>query len=291
MPMLTILEAMRPRQWLKNLFVFAGLIFTLDVPHPPADYLRAVLAFALFCVLSGAVYLLNDTLDAGRDRLHEKKRLRPVASGRLSGRSAVGAFAALTVLGLGGSFALGWKFGAAASVYMLIFTAYSVRLKEVVILDVMLIAAGFVLRAAAGAVVIGVQISRWLLICTALIALMLALAKRREELAAMEAAAGEHRPSLEDYTIAFADQMINITAASTIVFYALYTIFSRTGIAHPLLLVTLPFVVYGIFRYLFLIHHRLAVESPEMLVVRDKPLLVNILLWGVTAALIVALGR
>ena len=289
--MITILEAMRPRQWLKNLFVFAGLLFTLDAHHPASDYLRVGLAFALFCILSGSVYLLNDVLDAERDRKHEQKCRRPVASGRLSQRSAWNAFVVMMMIGLGGSFALGLEFGAIALLYIVIFMAYSARLKDVVILDVMLIASGFVLRAAAGAVAIDVQISRWLLMCTTVLALLLALAKRREELLVLEAEAGSHRPSLEHYTVPFVDQMINISASATIISYALYTFFSATGQTHKYLMGTVPFVIYGIFRYLFLIQRRLGVESPELLVVRDKPLLINILLWGITSALIVALGR
>jgi 4-hydroxybenzoate polyprenyltransferase len=289
--MITILEAMRPRQWLKNLFVFAGLLFTLDAHHPASDYLRVGLAFALFCVLSGSVYLLNDILDAERDRKHERKCRRPVASGRLSEKSAYNAFVASMALGLGGSFVLGLEFGAVGLLYLLISVAYSARLKEVVILDVMLIASGFVLRAAAGAIAIDVQISRWLLMCTTVLALLLALAKRREELLALDVEAGNHRPSLDYYTVPFVDQMINISASATIISYALYTFFSSTGRAHPYLMGTVPFVIYGIFRYLFLIQRRQGVESPELLVVRDRPLLINILLWGVTSALIVGLGR
>ncbi len=289
--MFTILEAMRPRQWVKNLFVFAGLLFTLDARHPASDFLRVGLAFGLFCLLSGSIYLLNDVLDAERDRKHEKKRRRPVASGRLGKPAAWAAFAALAALGIGGSFALGPDFGAVAAAYMAVFAAYSLRLKEVVILDVMLIAGGFVLRAAAGAVVIDVQISRWLLMCTTLLALLLALAKRREELLVLENEAGSHRPSLDHYSVPFVDQMIGITASGTIISYALYTFFSATGSAHPHLMGTLPFVIYGIFRYLFLIQQRLGVDSPELLVVRDRPLLLNILLWGITSALIVGLGR
>ncbi len=289
--MLTILEAMRPRQWLKNLFIFAGLLFTLDAPHPASDYLRASLAFVLFCILSGATYLLNDVLDAERDRKHEKKRLRPVASGRLGERAAWNAFVVMMMIGLAGSSLLGLKFLGIAILYIVTFMAYSARLKEVVILDVMLIAAGFVFRAAAGAVVIDVEISRWLLMCTTLLALMLALAKRREELLVLEVEAGSHRPSLDHYTVPFVDQMIGISASATIISYGLYTFFSATGQEHKLLMGTVPFVIYGIFRYLFLIQRRLGVDSPELLVLRDKPLLVNILLWGLASALIVGLGR
>lgn len=287
--MLTILEAMRPRQWVKNLFVFAGLLFTLDAHHPASAFLRVGLAFGLFCLLSGSIYLLNDLVDAERDRKHEKKRRRPVASGRLGKRAAWNSFVAGITLGLAGSFAMGLEFGAVAITYVALSLVYSARLKEVVILDVMLIAGGFVLRAAAGAVAIDVYISRWLLMCTTLLALLLALAKRREELLGLEAEAGSHRPSLDHYTVPFIDQMIGITASATIISYALYTFFSATGRAHPSLMGTVPFVIYGIFRYLFLIQRRLGVDSPELVVVRDRPLVINILLWVLTSALIVGL--
>lgn len=289
--MITIFEAVRPRQWVKNLFVFAGLLFTLDAHHPASDFLRVGWAFALFCALSGSVYLLNDLVDCERDRKHEKKCRRPIASGRLSKRAAWTGFATLMFIGLGGSYFLGVQFLGAAALYMVISTAYSARLKEVVILDVMLIASGFVIRAAAGALAIDVHISRWLLMCTTVLALVLALAKRREELLALDVEAGNHRPTLDHYTVPFVDQMINISASATIISYALYTFFSSTGRAHPHLMGTVPFVIYGIFRYLFLIQRRLGVESPELLVVRDRPLLINILLWAIASALIVGLGR
>ncbi len=289
--MFTILEGMRPRQWLKNLFVFAGLLFTLDVDHPASDFLRVGLAFGLFCMLSGSIYLLNDILDAERDRKHEEKRRRPIASGRLSKPAAWGAFWVIAPAAVVASFTLGREFGAMALAYTVIFGLYSVRLKEVVILDVMLIASGFVLRAAAGAAAVQVVISPWLLICTTLLALLLGLAKRREELLVLEVEAANHRPSLDHYTVPFVDQMIGISASATIISYALYTFFSATGQQHPHLMATVPFVIYGIFRYLFLIQHRLGVESPELLVVRDRPLLINILLWIITSAVIVGLGR
>jgi 4-hydroxybenzoate polyprenyltransferase len=281
---------MRPRQWSKNLFVFAGLLFTLDTAHPMISFIRVGLAFLLFCVLSSGVYLLNDILDAERDRKHVRKSKRPVASGRLSEKAAWTAFAVLVAAGVLGSLALDPLFGAMALLYLVLFTAYSLYLKEVVILDVMIIASGFVIRAASGAAVIHVTISPWLLICTTLLALLLGLAKRREELLVLDVGAAEHRPSLEQYSVAFLDQLINISASATIISYALYTFFSTTGQSHPHMMGTLPFVIYGVFRYLFLIQNRHGVDSPELLVVRDRPLFANIVLWALTSALIVGLG-
>jgi len=281
---------MRPRQWLKNFFVFAGLLFTLDLGHSATSYVRVALAFLLFCVLSGSVYLLNDILDAERDRKHEKKSKRPIASGRLTETAAWGSVLVLMGAGMAGSLALDFTFGGIALIYLALFTAYSLFLKEVVILDVLIIASGFVLRAAAGVAVIHVTISPWLLICTTLLALLLGLAKRREELLILDVEAVKHRPALEQYSVAFLDQLINVSASAAIIAYALYTFFSQTGEAHPYMMATLPFVIYGIFRYLFLIHNRRGVDSPELLVLADKPLLVDVLLWVAVSALIVGLG-
>ena len=285
-----IIKSMRPRQWTKNFFVFAGLLFTLDQKHPPSDFARVGLAFALFCVLSGGVYVLNDILDAERDRKHPVKSKRPIASGKLSTGASWAAAFVLLVGGIAASFALDRGFGIAAAAYLVLQIAYSFYLKHVVILDVMTIATGFVLRAVAGAEVISIEISPWLLMCTILLAIFLGLAKRRAELVRLEENAGSHRVSLERYSVPFLDQLIGITTASTVISYALYTFFSETGKAHPYMMATLPFVIYGVFRYLLLIQENASVESPEMLVVGDKPLLLDILLWAIACALIVKLG-
>ena len=284
-----IVKSMRPRQWTKNFFVFAGLLFTLDQRHSPIDFARVTAAFALFCVLSGSVYLLNDILDAERDRKHPTKSKRPNASGGLAVGSAWAAAFVLLAGALLGSFSLSIGFGTAAAAYVVLQIAYSFALKHVVILDVMIIATGFVLRAIAGAVVIRVVISPWLLMCTILLALFLALAKRRAELVRLEENAGSHRVSLERYSVPFLDQLMAITTASTVISYSLYTFFSDTGKAHPYMMATLPFVIYGIFRYLLLIHENAGADSPEMLVIADKPLLLDILLWAIACALIVKL--
>lgn len=283
-----VVKSMRPMQWPKNFFVLAGLLFTLDRHHPPLDYVRTALAFAAFCVLSGGVYLVNDILDADRDRKHPIKRQRPIASGELSASSAWAAAAIVLAVGLTGSFALSVGFGEAALAYVCLMFAYSLYLKQLVILDVMTIAAGFVLRAVAGAAVIHVTISPWLLTCTILLALFLSLAKRRGELLRLEENAADHRMTLEGYSVPFLDQLINVAASSTIIAYALYTFFSRTGEIHPYLMATLPFVLYGLFRYLLLIQKGEGVESPELLLLADKPLLIDIGLWAITCVIIMA---
>ncbi len=233
---------------------------------------------------------MNDILDIERDRLHEKKSKRPIASGRLPVHIAWIAAVLLCIGALAASFALDFKFGSISVAYLGLITAYSFGLKRIVILDVLVIAGGFVLRAAAGAVAISVSVSPWLFVCTVLLALFLGLAKRRQELLVVQQAQ-DHRPVLEQYSIPLLDQLINIVASTTITAYALYTFFSRTGATHPYMMFTLPFVIYGVFRYLLLIHNNSGAESPETLVITDKPLLVCIIMWALAAGLIIGLGR
>ena len=284
----SIIRSMRPKQWTKNFFVFAGLLFTLDSPHPASDYHKVVLAFVAFCLLSGVVYIINDVRDIESDRKHPKKSKRPIASGALKPAAALAWAFVLLVMAAAISANLGKAFVAAGSAYLILQIVYTFMLKEIVILDVMAIAFGFVLRAVAGTEVIHVTISPWLFICTILLALFLALAKRRGELVRVEAGMPNSRASLDHYTVPFLDQLIGITAASTIIAYSLYTFFSRTGETHPLMMGTLPFVIYGIFRYLLLIHRNADSESPEMILLTDKPLLIDIALWAVACAIIVA---
>lgn len=284
----SVIKSMRPKQWTKNFFVFAGLLFTLDSPHPIDDYFKVVLAFVVFCLLSGVVYIVNDVRDVQGDRKHPKKSKRPIASGALSARAALVWAAALLVVAAAVSTSLNKAFILAGVAYLALQIAYTFALKEIVILDVMAIAFGFVIRAVAGAAAISVNISPWLFICTILLALFLALAKRRGELVRVEAGMPNSRASLDHYTVPFLDQLIGITSASTIIAYSLYTFFSKTGEMHPFMMATLPFVIYGIFRYLLLIHREADAESPEMLLLTDKPLLIDIGLWAIACALIVA---
>jgi 4-hydroxybenzoate polyprenyltransferase len=284
-----VLVSLRPRQWAKNLFVFAGVIFSQQLFTPQAW--RAVAAFALFCALSGAIYLLNDVADAEQDRLHPTKRRRPVASGALSRELALGIGLALLAASVVVSFGLGGPFGLVAVAYGVLLTAYSVWLKHLVILDVLTVAVGFVLRAVAGAVAVGADISGWLLICTVLIALFLALGKRRHEYLTLKGSAAAHRPILAEYSEGFIDQMIAVVTASAVTAYALYTMSPETVAKfHTRLLpLTLPFVLYGIFRYLYLLYRRELGGNPSDLVLSDRALLVNTTLW-MAAVLVLIYG-
>ncbi len=273
----------RPHQWTKNLFVFAGLIFGRQLLDREATE-RAVAAFVIFCALSSAVYLFNDILDREADRQHPLKANRPIASGALPVTTAFGAAAALTIAGLAASVALGWPFAAVALGYVVLQGLYSGPLKHVVIIDVLAIAVGFVLRAAAGAVAISVPISQWLLVAMLLLALFLALSKRRHELVLLADGATDHRRILGEYSPYLLDQMISVVTASTLVTYAFYTISPETTekFHTNLLGLTLPFPLYGIFRYLYLVHKRELGGSPSELLLTDLPLLICVGLWGLT---------
>jgi len=289
---LAVLSSVRPRQWVKNLFVFAALIFSHKLFSVDAG--RALAAFAIFCALSGVVYLLNDVADRERDRAHPKKRLRPVASGALTVPSAIAAAVVIGVLALGAATALGTAFVLTAAVYVGLLVAYSAWLKHIVIVDVLTVASGFVLRAIAGAVAVDVEISGSLLIRTSLIALFLALGKRRHEYLTLDAEATRHRPILAEYSAALLDQMIAVVTASTVTAYALYTMSPETVAKfHTRLLpATLPFVLYGIFRYLYLLYRRQLGGNPSELFLNDRALIVNTVLWIVAVvAIIYGAGR
>jgi 4-hydroxybenzoate polyprenyltransferase len=284
---LALFASLRPRQWVKNLFVLAGVIFSQQLLTPRVW--PALAAFAIFCGLSGAIYLFNDVADVDKDRLHESKRRRPVASGALPIGAAIG-FGVLLLAGcLAAAFRLSPAFGLVALAYGVLLTAYSVWLKHLVILDVLTVAAGFVLRAVAGAVAVDVEISGWLLICTILIALFLALGKRRHEYRSLTGDAVAHRPILAEYSEGFLDQMISVVTASTVTTYALYTMSPETVAKfHTRLLpLTLPFVLYGIFRYLYLLYRRDLGGNPSDLLVTDRGLLLDALLWMLTTLAII----
>ncbi len=274
-----VLASLRPRQWVKNLFVFAAVIFSQQLFTPLVW--RAAAAFAIFCGLSGAIYLFNDVADVDKDRLHPQKKLRPIASGALSVRAALTVGVVLLAGCLAAAFSLSPAFGLTALAYSVLLTAYSAWLKHLVILDVLTVATGFVLRAVAGAVSVDVEMSGWLLICTILIALFLALGKRRHEYRTLTGDAAAHRPILAEYSESFLDQMISVVTASTVTAYALYTMSAETVAKfHTRLLpLTLPFVLYGIFRYLYLLYRRDLGGSPSDLVVSDRALLLDALLW------------
>ncbi len=282
---------MRPHQWTKNAFVLAALIFSQHLLDPP--YLtRALVAFAAFCLLSSAVYIFNDIKDMDQDRVHPRKRSRPIASGELSAGIAGAVGLGLLFAGLGLSFTLGVPFILVAASYLFLQAGYIYLLKRVVLLDVIIISLGFVIRAIAGAVAISVFISPWLILCTFLIALFLALAKRRHELILLNEAAASHRSNLADYTVPLLDQLISIVTAATIISYSIYTL--SPGVTEKFgnryMILTLPFVLYGIFRYLYLIYVREEGGSPTRVLLADLPLLVSAILWGMTAVGIIYFG-
>jgi 4-hydroxybenzoate polyprenyltransferase len=274
-----VLVSLRPRQWVKNLFVFAAVIFSENLFTPLVW--PALVAFVIFCALSGAIYLVNDAADRHNDRRHPLKRRRPIASGALPVPVGLGVAASLLVGSMAASFALSWRFGLVAIAYGVLLVAYSLWLKHVVILDVLTVAMGFVLRAVAGAAAVDVAISGWLVLCTILLALFLALGKRRHEYLTLRGDAASHRPILAEYSADFLDQMISVVTASTVIAYALYTMSPETVAKfHTRLLpLTLPFVIYGIFRYLYLLYRRELGGSPSDLLLSDRALLTNTCLW------------
>jgi len=284
---IALLEAMRPRQWMKNVFVLAAIAFGERFWDRVAVE-WSIAAFIVFCFLSSSVYIVNDVVDAEQDRQHPRKRKRPIASGRLPVAVAVPAAILLAVFSIRLALAINPGFTLCAGLYLVLNLLYSFWLKRVVILDVLLVAIFFVLRAAAGAEAINVEISRWLVICTLTLALFIALSKRRHELVLLDENASAHRVSLTEYTPYLLDQMIAVATASTLMTYVLYTVDTRTieafGRALPSVdaspfIYTIPCVVYGIFRYLYLIHQRGEGGDPDRIVLSDGPFFVNLVVW------------
>lgn len=286
--------SLRPEQWTKNLFVLAGLLFGRRLLEAPS-VLLALAAFGIFCGLSGAVYLFNDVMDRHADRAHPLKGSRPIASGALPPGVAIVAACLVGGSAIVSAVALRPALGAVAAIYVLLLLLYSAVLKHVVIVDVLTIAAGFVLRAVAGALAVDVPISQWLLVCTTLLALFLALSKRRHELTLLAADATEHRRILQEYSPYLLDQMVGVVTASTLVAYAIYATSPETAerLGTDRLGLTIPFVLYGIFRYLYLVHHRHGGGSPSAMLLADRPLLVCVGLWAASVVLILytPLGR
>ena len=280
MKIIPLVRSMRPTQWTKNLFVFAAIIFAQKF-FDLSLFLKTVAAFIVFCLLSSAFYIFNDIRDREEDRAHPRKSHRPIARGDVTVSLASAVALLLTIAALGWAYFLERNFFIAVALYGFLQLAYSIRLKQVVILDIFIIAAGFVIRVVAGGLVIEVPISSWLLICTTLLALLLAMGKRRHELVLLEDNASGHRPILKEYSAYLLDQMIAVVTASTLIAYCLYTISDETveKFGTKNLVLTSAFVLYGIFRYLYLVHQKGEGGSPEELVLRDKPLLLNIILW------------
>jgi 4-hydroxybenzoate polyprenyltransferase len=280
-----LLHAARPRQWTKNLLLFAGLIFAAEL-RDPTRWLEATVAFCAYCAASSAAYLVNDVVDAPQDRRHPVKCTRPIARGDVSPRSALAVAAGLNVLAFAAMAAIGVRSLALIILFCALQCSYTLSLKRVALIDVMAIAGTFVVRATAGAEAVSVRISPWLFLCTGLLALLLALGKRRAELVLV----GEEswsRPVLAEYTLELVDQLVGVVASATVISYSLYTFTARDSKA---MMVTIPFVLFGIFRYLLLIHRRGLGEEPENMLLADRPIQVNVAVWAAIAAIILAVG-
>jgi 4-hydroxybenzoate polyprenyltransferase len=286
-----LIKTMRPKQWVKNIFVFAPLIFDVKLTSP--YYLgRTIAGFVLLCLVSGAVYIVNDLVDIEKDRQHPKKRLRPLPSGQLDIAPAIIFAVLIPLISLPAGFLLDPVFGAILAGYLLIQIAYSFWLKNIVIIDVLLIAAGFLLRVAAGVPLAEAErFSPWLYVSMMLLALLIGFGKRRHELVLLKENANAHRQSLQEYNLPLLDQAITIVTASTLLTYALYT-FSAPNLPpdHSMML-TIPFVLYGIFRYLYLIHVKGMGGAPEEIVFSDHPLQITVLLWGLGIVLVIYVLR
>ncbi|MBX7252928.1 MAG: decaprenyl-phosphate phosphoribosyltransferase [Candidatus Promineofilum sp.] len=280
--LIDIIRSMRPRQWPKNAFVFVALLF--DRKLFDLNSLLPVLGtFVLLCLMSGAVYLMNDLADIESDRQHPTKRNRPLPSGRLNPRVAAAAAVLLAAFSLAAGYALSWKLAVILLIYLLSQIAYTFRLKHVVLVDVLTIAAGFVLRIAAGVIVIEVQrFSPWLYIFGGFLALFMALGKRRNELVLLGGDAANHRAILDDYSIDLIDRLLGIVTTSAVVSYSLYTFLSEGLPQNHAMMLSIPFVLYGIFRYLYLIHIRNEGGAPEEILLRDRPFQINLLFYGLT---------
>jgi 4-hydroxybenzoate polyprenyltransferase len=275
-----LLKSMRPRQWTKNIIVYAALVFDQQFFHLEA-FLRTTAGFLLFCLISSAVYIFNDLADVESDRQHPDKKHRPIASGKLPISVAWSAGIALVLISLPLGYLLSPAFFAVLLVYFLLNLAYSLWLKHIAILDVLIIAAGFVLRVHAGVTLIHVErFSPWLYVLTTLFALYIGFGKRRSELALLSHGAGAHRKVLDGYTLPLLDQFITIVSGMTIVVYALYTFFAPNVPANHTMMLTIPFVLYGIFRYLYLIQVSHAAGAPEEVLLSDRPLQITVVLWG-----------
>jgi len=277
---LLLLKAMRPKQWTKNVLLFGGIVFSKHL-FDPDPFLKALLGFFVFCVLSGFVYVLNDITDIEKDKKHPKKQHRPIASGALPPAFALPASAVLAAAALAVGFHISPGFALVSSLYLVIQVLYSYLLKNLVMLDIMTISAGFVIRALAGAIAVEVEFSSWLIACTIFLSLFLAIAKRRHELVSLGDNAIAHRIILKEYTPRLLDQMISIVTASTIMAYTLYTMSPQTAqkFGTKYLYITVPFVLYGLLRYLYLVYRKEMGGSPAQILLEDIPLVIDVLLW------------
>jgi 4-hydroxybenzoate polyprenyltransferase len=287
---LVIVESLRPKQWIKNFLVFAGILFSKNLFNFPM-LLDVVSAFFIFCLSSGVVYIINDIADVEKDRLNPLKANRPIASGRLRVRDAKIVVAILLPICLVISYSMDLEFFLVVISYILLQILYSFYLKNIPILDIFSISLGSVLRVVGGVVVINVEISSWLFICTILLALLLAISKRRYELIALDQEAKNHRKVLGEYSPNLLDQMLSIVTTSLLVTYTMYTISEETisRFGTKSLVFTIPFVLYGIFRYLYLMYQKGFGGSPESAIIFDKPLMINVALWIIIVLILIYL--
>jgi len=283
--LIALIKAVRPRQATKNLFVYTALVFAGQL-FQTTQFLRATVGFLLFTAVAGSIYLLNDLLDVEQDRQHPKKRLRPIASGSLPVPLAWFAFVVLGLCGTAAGFRLSLLFGLTLAAYFGLQIAYCFRLKHIVLLDVFTVAAGFVLRTASGGFAIDVHISPWLMLFSLQLALFLGFGKRRQELVLQGENAGKTRAILSEYSLPFLDPMIVIVSAVTIVCYSVYSVDSPTAAAHPHLWVTVPFIIYGVCRYLYLVYQKGWGGAPDEVLLKDRELLVSVILWFLMVLLV-----
>lgn len=285
--LLSLIISLRPKQWIKNLFIFAGIVFSKKLTDP-IFFLKVFCGFFLFCLVAGSGYLINDIIDQEKDRSHPEKSRRPIASGSLKKHDAIFIAILFITISLFSSYFLGINFSLCLLSYISLSLSYSIWLKKIVIIDILALSLGFVLRVIAGALIINVSMSLWLLICTMLLSLFLILSKRRHELVLLEDDASAHREILSEYSPPFIDEMISAITGATIIAYSLYA-FSMRDKFGDFLPITIPFVLYGIFRYLYLVHQKKRGGSPEIDITQDKPLLINIFLWIISIILIIYL--
>lgn len=283
-----VLLSMRPEQWIKNSFVFAALLFSQNLLNLSKD-IKAIVGFIIFCMITSCAYMINDLIDLEKDKLHPTKSRRPLASGSLNKTTAVTIIVLLCFTGLFLAFYMNSLFGIIVLTYLLLNIGYSLYLKNIVILDVVTISAGFVLRVLGGAIIISVTASQWLVLCTILLSLFLGFSKRRHELVLLEDKASTHRKVLSYYNTYFLDQMIAVVTASTLICYALYTMSKDTieNLGTSKLIYTVPFVLYGVFRYLYLVHQKEEGGNPTEVIFTDKPMIINVILWVITSVIFI----
>lgn len=282
-----LLRTMRPRQWIKSVIVYAALVFDGKL-FMPELFLKTTVIFATFCLISSSVYIINDLVDMEKDRQHPRKRSRPLASGQLEPVVAVGAAGVLAILAIGTAFWLNVWAGVVLIVYLAQNIAYSFWLKNIVIIDVMVLALGFLLRVLAGVVIVEVQnFSPWLYVCVTLLALFLGFGKRRQEIVLLEGDAANHRAILSEYNLPLLDQIIGMVVTATLVAYTFYSFDATTALAHSKMLLTVPFVFYMLTRYLYLVHVKHLGGAPDELLLEDRPLLINSIFWAISVVLLI----